>query len=168
MPSNRLVRWTPPNLHHAKINFDATLFKDLGSVGIGIVVRSFNGLVSAALSQRIPLPFSAAMVEALACRRAMEFAKEVATLDFIFEGDAEVLIKAICKEDVSNPKCGHVIEDILVLAREFHFCSFSYVERSGNQVAHHLARCSKSGCELQVWFDTVLEEIAPLVVHDAL
>ena len=80
----------------------------------------------------------------------MEFAKEISAQDCIFEGDAEVLIKAICREDASNPEYGHVIEDILVLARDFHFSSFTHVKRSGNQVAHHLARRSKSSCELQV------------------
>ncbi|XP_075666007.1 uncharacterized protein LOC142635812 [Castanea sativa] len=145
MPSNRLVRWTPPILPHAKINFDTTLFKELGSAGIGIVVQNTLGLVSVALSQRVPLPFFAATVEALACRRAMELAKEIFALDCSFEGDAEVLIKAICKKDVSNPEYGHVIEDILVLVRDFHFSSFNHVKRSGNQVAHHLARRSKSG-----------------------
>ena len=100
------------------------------------------------MSQRVPIPFFAATVEALACRRALEFAKEISALDCIFEGDAEVLIKAICMEDVSNPEYGHVIEDILVLVRDFHFSSFNHVKRSGNQVAHHLARRSKSSCEL--------------------
>ena len=76
-------------------------------------------------------------------------------MDCIFECDAEVLIKAICREDASNPENGHVIEDILVLARDFRFSSFNHVKRSGNQVAHYLARRSKSGCELQVWFDTI-------------
>ena len=43
-----------------------------------------------------------------------------------------------------------------------------HVKRSGNQVDHHLARHSKSGCELQVWFDSIPKDIAPLVVYDAL
>ena len=126
------------------------------------------GSIKAALSQRVPIPFSTATAEALACRRALEFAKEISALDCIFEGDAKVLTKAICMEDVSNPEYGHVIEDILVLVRDFHFSSFNHVKRSSNQIAHHLARRSKSGCELQVWFDTTPEDIAPLVVYDAL
>lgn len=166
--SPRSVRWIPPILPHAKLNFDAAFFKDLGSAGIGVVVRNNSGSVRAALSQRVPIPFSAATVEVLACRRAMEFAKEIVALDCIFEGDAEVLITAICKKDVGHPEYGHVIEDNLVLAREFHFNSFCHVRRSGNQVAHHLARRSKSGCELQVWFDTTPKDIAPLVSRDVL
>ena len=71
-------------------------------------------------------------------------------------------------EDVSNPEYGHVIEDILVLVRDFHVSVFNHVKRSGNQVAHHLARRSKFGSELQVWFDTIPEDIAPLVVYDAI
>ncbi|XP_075649960.1 uncharacterized protein LOC142620482 [Castanea sativa] len=113
MPSNRLVRWSPPVQPHTKINFDAALFKEVDSAGIGIVVRN-----------------SSATAEAFACRRAMEFAKEVSALDCIFEGDAEVLIKAICREDASNPEYGHDIEDILVLARDFFFISFNHVKRS--------------------------------------
>ena len=120
------------------------------STSIGIVIRNSLGSVRAAFSQCVPIPFSAATVEALACRRALVFAKEVSALDCIFEGDVEVLIKAICMEDVSNLEYGHVIENILVLVRDFHFSAFNHVKRSGNQVAHHLARCSKSGCELQV------------------
>ena len=120
------------------------------------------------MSQRVPIPFSAATVEALACRRALVFAKEVSAWDCIFEGDVEVLIKAICMKDVSNPEYGHVIEDILVLVRDFHVSVFNHVKRSGNQVAHHLARRSKFGSELQVWFDTIPEDIAPLVVYDAM
>ncbi|KAL0005339.1 hypothetical protein SO802_012900 [Lithocarpus litseifolius] len=147
---------------------DEIPIEDLDSAGFGIVIRNSLGSVRAALSQRVPIPFSVATAEALACRRAVEFAKEVSALDYIFEGDAEVLIKAICMEDVSNPKYGYVIKDILVLVRDFHFSSFNHVKRSSNQVANHLARRSKFGCELQVWFDTIPEDIAPLVVYDAM
>ena len=148
MPRNSPMSWTPPIRPLEKINFDAALFKELDSIGLGIVVRNSLGSVKAALSQRVPIPFSVAMVEVLACRRTLEFAKEISALDCIFEGDAKVHFKAICMEDVSNPEYGHVIEDILVLVRDFHFSSFNHVKRSGNQVAYHLARRFKSSCKL--------------------
>ena len=104
--------------------------------------------VIAALSQRVPLPSSVAMVEALAYRRAMEFAKEIVAQDCIIEGDAEVVHKAIWNEDFSHLEYGHVIDDILVLTRDFHFSSFCHVKRLGNIIAHYLARRSKSGVKL--------------------
>ena len=65
-----------------------------------------------------------------------------------FEGDAEVVLKAIWKKDSTHPVYGHVITDVLSLAIDFQFCSFSFVKRIGNVVAHYLARISKSGNEL--------------------
>lgn len=49
------------------------------------------------------------MVEALACRRALFFAKELSLFEISFEGDAEVLVKAILAGDIGNPEYGHVI-----------------------------------------------------------
>ena len=51
MPRNSPVSWTPPIRPLEKINFDAALFKELDSIGLGIVVRNSLGSVKAALSQ---------------------------------------------------------------------------------------------------------------------
>ena len=140
----------------------------MGVAGLGIVLCNATGKVIAALSQRVPLPSLVAMVEALAYRRVMEFAKEISALDCIIKGDVEVVLKAIWNEDFSYLEYGYVIDDILVLNRDFHFSSFCHVKRLGNIVAHYLAKRSKSGVKLRVWFDTTLDDIAPLVSHDAL
>lgn len=42
----------------------------------------------------VPLPRSVAEVEALACRRAVQFATEIGLHEGIFEGDAAVVIQA--------------------------------------------------------------------------
>ena len=73
----RATRRTPPLLPHLKINFDGDIFKELGCVGIDVVVRNSTGAIIGALSQRIMMPSSAAIVELLACRKAMFFAKEL-------------------------------------------------------------------------------------------
>ena len=71
-------------------------------------------------------------------------------------------------KDSTHPEYGHVVNDVLSLARDFQFCSFSHVKCIGNLVAHCLARNSKSGSELQVWYNTTPEDIAPLVTRDSL
>lgn len=57
------------------MNFDGAIFENLALAGLGIVIRDEQGLIIIALSQRIPLPNSVNMVEALAVRRAIIFAQ---------------------------------------------------------------------------------------------
>ena len=78
----------------------------------------------------------------------MVFAKELSLLDAIFEGDAELIIKALQAKEVNHLEYGHVIQDSLVLASYFQVCYFSHVKRVSNSVAHFLARRSKSGHEV--------------------
>ena len=97
----------------------------------------------------------------------MLFAKDLGVVQCIVEGDAEVIIKALQK-DSSHQEFGRVIQDVLFLAIDFQSCCFSHVNRIGNVVAHCLARSSKSGSELQVWYNSIPEDIAPLVTSDSL
>ena len=104
------------------------------AVGLGIVIRDSFGRVIGSLAERVPLPSSAAMVEALACRRALLFAKELCIFEAVVEGDAELIIRALPGREVHHPEYGHVIQDNLALAAEFHFCNFEHVRRIGNSV----------------------------------
>ncbi|XP_030959057.1 uncharacterized protein LOC115981006 [Quercus lobata] len=72
------VRWKPPGTGLFKINFDGAVFEDRALVGLGIVIEDESGLIIAALSQKIPLPSSVEMVEALAVRRGNKLAHSLA------------------------------------------------------------------------------------------
>ena len=80
----------------------------------------------------------------------------------------EIQLSPYRHEDSSHPKYGHVVQDGLFLVREFQFCSFSHVKHIGNLVAYFLARKSKFGSKLQVWYNTIPDDIAPLITHDFL
>jgi hypothetical protein len=56
------------------------------------------GLIIAALAQKIPYPGSVELVEALAARRAVDFALEIGTWKIEIEGDSELIIKAINRQ----------------------------------------------------------------------
>ena len=56
------------------MNFDGAVFVANNIVGLGIIIHSDKGLVTAALSQQIPLPTLVEMVEVMAARRALWFA----------------------------------------------------------------------------------------------
>ena len=56
---------------------DDALFEGLDCIGIEVVFWDHEGCIIAALSQRVHLPQSIEMAEALAVRRAEVFAKEL-------------------------------------------------------------------------------------------
>nr|POE46162.1 hypothetical protein CFP56_68622 [Quercus suber] len=118
MPAS-LVCWTPPNFLLYKVNFDGATFSKIGAAGLGAVVCDPAGNVFGAMIERVQLPSSPVVVEALACRRALFFAKELSIFEISVEGDVEVIIKAILAGDIANPKYGHVICDILSVAVDF-------------------------------------------------
>ena len=123
-----------------KINFDGAIFKELSCAGMGVVARDSSGRVIGALAEKVSIPNVVATVKALACRRAMFFAKELCLFDCVFEGDAEVIVKAIQRADSSHLEHGQVLSDVLYIAADFRVCSFSHVKRASNSVAHFLAR----------------------------
>ncbi|KAK9994722.1 hypothetical protein SO802_024425 [Lithocarpus litseifolius] len=164
----RVVRWIPPIFPLYKVNFDGATFSTIGAAGLGAILRDHSGNVIGTMTERIQLPSSLAVVEAMACRRALLFAKELSIFEVSVEGDAEVIIMAILAGDTANLEYGHVISDILSVAKDFRSCIFSHVNRIGNTVAHCLAKKSVSGNELQVWIESSPDDIAPLVTRDSL
>ena len=73
-----------------------------------------------------------------------------------------IIIKSLLARDVSHPEYGHVIQDVLFIAFGFRVYNFTHVQHLGNSVAHFLAKCAKLDNELQVWFESIPDDIAPL------
>ena len=69
--------WKLPASGLFKVNFDGALLKEQACAGLGVVIRDSTGLTIGALSQKIRHPGSMDMVEALAARKAVVFAKEL-------------------------------------------------------------------------------------------
>ena len=94
----------------------------------------------AALSQQIPLPTLVEMVEVLAARRALVFAKELDFDRVIVEGDSANTITFINGGHMDYSALGHVLLDIKSLLFSFSHTSVEHITREGNCVAHKLAR----------------------------
>nr|POE83756.1 hypothetical protein CFP56_06077 [Quercus suber] len=93
----------------AQLPRQVAVFKELGVASLGMVIRDSEGLVIGALAKRIPLPCSVAMMEVLACKRVVLFAKEMSIFEATVEGDAEIVISALKDGSTNNPKFGHII-----------------------------------------------------------
>ena len=55
--------WVPPVFPWYKVNLDATVFSQLGMIGIGMIIRDHLGFVVVVLSKRLPLPLDPVEVE---------------------------------------------------------------------------------------------------------
>ena len=80
--------WVPPVFPWYKVNLDATVFSQLGMIGIGMIIRDHLGFVVAALSKRLPLPLDPLELEAKAMDEATIFAWDIEVRDVIFESDS--------------------------------------------------------------------------------
>ena len=83
----------------------------------------------AALSQQIPLPASVEMVEVLAARRALVFAKELNFDRVIVEGDSANTITSINGGHMDHSALGHVLLDIKSLFSCFSHLSVQHITR---------------------------------------
>ena len=158
-----LHEWRPLEYPFVKANFDAVVFKTSSSTGIGVIIRDGMGEAIGALTMPIPLANSVATMEALACRRAVLFAKEIGLSDVIFEGDSAEVIQAIIQENSNHPDFGHIIDDIMILASDLNSFQFCHVKHNCNVVVDALAKRAKNTLSLAVWLEDVSDDIVHLL-----
>ena len=80
--------------------------------GIGVVVRDWRGEFVGALSSSMPLSDAIADMEALACRKSVEFAIEIGLQKVVFEGDSAMVITALNHNSARLSSYGVIMEGI--------------------------------------------------------
>ncbi|KAK9999683.1 hypothetical protein SO802_019286 [Lithocarpus litseifolius] len=149
--------WSPPTGSVYKLNFDAAVFTSTRSSSVGVIVRNSLGEVMAGLSAHGPAVANSEEAEALACRKAIEFAIDAGFMDLVIEGDNAAVMKATASPRLDRSRLGHIYDDIRMLAAGFRSWSVGCVKRSANSTAHCLARFASQLEEELVW----LEESPP-------
>ena len=104
----------------------------------------------------MPIPLSQTVneMEALACWKAVQFAKDLGLQKVVIEGDSLVVINTLSQGPGCLSSYGNVIDDILVLADDFQLCEFNHVKRLCNVVADMLAKKAKDLLVLNISIDT--------------
>ena len=159
-------KWEPPPPQLLKINFDGAVFADTEEAGVGVVVCDSQGKVIASLAEKVKLPSSSDEVETLAAVRAISLAMDLNLPSFIVEGDSEVVISALRKEEESFSSFGHLISSIKFYLPFCNCVSFSDTRRSGNSVAHFLAKQAKTIDGCSVWMEDVPQQVADVLLAD--
>ena len=119
--------WHPPAASVFKLNFDAAIFSDLNSSGVGAMIRNEKGEVVAAMLAKGPQVGDSEEAEILACRKVLEFAIDASFSELVNEGDNANVMKSISSTGVNQSRLGHIIEDIQSLVHGLRWVNVSAV-----------------------------------------
>jgi ribonuclease HI len=158
-------RWCPSGDGMCKINTDGSFSSSEKCGGGGAVVRSHDGAFVAGASHFFPNVIDPEGAEVLACKHAVELAKEVGCRKFELELDCTNVVKKL-KEDVRDRSVhGPLIEELKLAIRDFHQVKISVVCRTDTD---NLAKvgCGNKLCE--TWFSqaAVVAELADDLCDD--
>ena len=161
-------KWRPSLGEMYKTNYDGAVYGDLEEARIGVVVRNARGEMLTALSEKISYPSSVVLVEVLATRRAAQFIVELGLSQSVFEGDSEVVCKALKATNVGHSSIGQFVKDIMSIVGSLRTFSFSHTGWRVNCLAHVLAKKARVSFPILVWMEHVPTDVYPLVVSDFL
>ena len=85
---------------------------------------------------------------------------------FIVEGDSEVVISALRSNEESLSSFGHLISSVKHYLGSCNCVSFCHIRRSGNSVAHFLAKHAKTIDGVSVWMEDVPPQVADALLAD--
>ena len=164
MHSDKQV-WRAPREGVYKINTDAAMF-DGNQVGLGGVVRDFEGDVVVAMCNKMEGIVDVAIAEALSARQGVQVALEAGFTSLVLEVDNLRVYHGLHQRKIDTSPFGIVLRDVLQFEGQCRSLSFSHIKRQGNSVAHKLAKLSKEYARMNVWLEEAPLEVASLVSAD--
>jgi hypothetical protein len=149
--------WCPPSLGSIKLNVDAAILPT--SARIAVIARDEGGLLIKAWAKSV-VTSDPLIAEATAIHWAVLLAKSESWSNIMIESDSKVCIDAL----VADPKYADwsisvICDNVKHLAREFSFCSFCWVSREINMVAHTLAKLVPSRLAPVLYFPNNLPSL---------
>lgn len=164
----QITGWQPTQSAQYRLNLDAVIYTDMGRSGVGTIIRNENGEVMAALSATGPFVQDSEEAEIVACRKALEFAKDAGFSDLVVEGDNVNVMRAITSNCMDNSRLGTIIEDIHCLVSGLRWSSVSCVKSSANIAAHCLARFARNVSDELVWIEDCPQPARDALYNDSL
>jgi ribonuclease HI len=162
-----VTRWRPPPAGWHKSNADGAYSATEGCGGGGVIIRDHHGEPVAAACCFFPVATDPERAELLACRRAVSLAKDGGVRKLILETDCLGAVAKLSSKEIDRSIHGPVVEDIKKMLGEFEASSIMHVRRSGNEIAHRLAKEGCSNKVMDAWVGSLPEYVMNLLVLDA-
>ncbi|KAL5552054.1 hypothetical protein UlMin_002230 [Ulmus minor] len=157
--------WEAPVMGTVKVNTDAAWCSQKKKFGLGAVIRDSTRSVLASVATPVYAPVTVAVAEGWALERGAMLARQMGFSAVTLESDCLEVIKALVQQTKFKSELGHVLDGISDVCNSFDKHIFSYTPRSGNQVAHNLAKIALAIDYEQTW-PTGPTCIATLVAAD--
>ncbi|OMO58663.1 reverse transcriptase [Corchorus capsularis] len=135
----RELEWIAPSPGTWKINTDASFSSSTGDAGLGVVIRDYEGKILVSGARILFFVADSLHAEVHAILFGFELALEHGITRCIIESDSLLAIHEINKKETVLWEGGLLIEEIREIASLFDCCSFQFVNREANSVAHSLA-----------------------------
>ncbi|XP_062005888.1 uncharacterized protein LOC133723072 [Rosa rugosa] len=155
-----VVNWNTPARGFLKMNFDGATDVKNGVSGIGAVFRDHEGTLKGAVAAPLVGNISPRAVESLALLHGLRYALHVGFTKLEVEGDALTVLNTLHDKHDDLSSEGHILDEVKQLFQFFSFCSWHFVRRDCNKVAHRLAKEA-----LQLSHPFVCLESGPIWLH---
>ncbi|KAL2893116.1 hypothetical protein RDABS01_009025 [Bienertia sinuspersici] len=142
MPST--TQWSPPPNGWNKVNVDAHVLEG-SKTALGVAIRDSNGEIKAIGARNI-CPTYTEHAEAEAARFGVLLVRRLGISKIVLEMDALNVAQAIKIEVKRSTPIFLIYEDIKLYKQMFEEFSCNHVKRSGNAVAHLIARLNCDDC----------------------
>lgn len=159
------ARWQKPPHGVTKINVDAHILAGQ-YVSVGVVVRDATGSVQMMATKRIVCGEDSTMAEAEAARYGLLVARRADYDKVWLESDALAVVQAIHKDDDGCSPIWLIYSDIKMMLLSFSSSHFSHVKRTGNTVAHLVARWDTHGVSELICMAPIPQSIITLAEYD--
>ncbi|MBA0579000.1 hypothetical protein Gorai_021269, partial [Gossypium raimondii] len=139
-----------------KVNFDVGFRAASNTSSTKVIAGENSGMILRAFvhtSCFVPLVFA---VEAIACVKALQFAKDMGFQRLVLEGDSRMVIKWIISNSVDHSSVTAYINDTRSLNSQFLVCKVKHTLRDGNWAAHQLAKEAFDREESLFWVEEAL------------
>ena len=122
------------------MNVDGAISSATGNGGGGVIVRDHTGAFRGTLTQLFPNKTKPEIVELLACRKALEFGRELGIQRIHVEMDCKEAVSMINSAPRNLSVAGPIVEDIKELMQGWTGCKITWRRRTANRAAHVLAK----------------------------
>ena len=139
---------------------DSAVFKDQGSIGVGVVIRNDRREVMGAMSKKIHLPLGAIEAKAKAMKESILLAWDLGLKNIIIEGDSLAVVQALSGITALAISIQKVIECITWSLKRFNIWKISHSRRSSNTATHLMAKKASSILENVIWVEDIPPPIA--------